>query len=400
MKSLKIGLLGLDYISGNLGCQALGYSFLKLLGKAIEQAHVKAEITCFSQIDKQKIKKYKDYFSLEIKERQLYGNRTAKQRKEQIKLFKTFDLIFDFTAGDSFSDIYGMKRFISNTLEKENVIRAGVPLILGNQTYGPFKNVFASIWAGHIIKKSKVAFTRDHISALLVKNRYHTLPFETIDVAFALPYYKTSKENQDKIKIGFNPSGLLWNGGYTGKNQFGLSVDYVEYCKKLLELLSANSRNEIHLIGHVLSKNFQSKDNDLHAISALKELYPNVIVAPMFDNPIDAKSYIAGMDAFVGARMHATIGAYSSGVPTIPFAYSRKFDGVFSDLDYEYVVDGMNLTTDEAIEKTLQFINNNDTLKKSIAAKNEYISSELELYVSKLRDLITEVSGSKCNEKI
>ena len=98
--------------------------------------------------------------------------------------------------------------------------------------------------------------------------------------------------------------------------------------------------------------------------------------------------------------MHATIGAYSSGVPTIPFAYSRKFEGVFSDLDYEYVVDGMKLTTDEAMEKTLQFINNSETLKKSIVAKNEHISSELELYVSKLRDLITEVSGSKCNEKI
>lgn len=389
---VKIGLLGLDYSSGNLGCQALGYGFLELLGSALSQLNMSAEITCFSPIDNQKIRKYGDFSTIEIKESRLNGNRTARQRKEQIKLFKTFDLIFDFTAGDSFSDIYGMKRFISNTLEKENVIRAGVPLILGNQTYGPFNNIFASKWAGHIIKRSKVVFTRDHISALLVKNKYHTSPFETIDVAFALPYSSRPKLKQRKLKIGFNPSGLLWKGGYTGKNQFGLATDYVKYCKKMLELLSLDSHNEIYLIGHVLSNNLQSNDNDLHAISALKELYPNVNVAPMFDNPIDAKSYISDMDVFVGARMHATIGAYSSGVPTIPFAYSRKFEGVFRDLDYRYIVDGMKLTTEAAIEKTLQYINNLDILKNSIEDKTEYISNQLDLYVSKLKDIIIEVA--------
>ena len=32
--------------------------------------------------------------------------------------------------------------------------------------------------------------------------------------------------------------------------------------------------------------------------------------------------------------MHATIGAISSGVATIPFSYSRKFEGLFGNLEY------------------------------------------------------------------
>ena len=37
--------------------------------------------------------------------------------------------------------------------------------------------------------------------------------------------------------------------------------------------------------------------------------------------------------------MHATIGALSSGVPTIPLAYSRKFSGVFGTIQYPYTID-------------------------------------------------------------
>ena len=46
------------------------------------------------------------------------------------------------------------------------------------------------------------------------------------------------------------------------------------------------------------------------------------------------------MDFFMGARMHSTIAAFSSEVPVFPMAYSRKFNGLFTDtLQYPYMAD-------------------------------------------------------------
>ena len=109
-------------------------------------------------------------------------------------------------------------------------------------------------------------------------------------------------------------SGLLWSGGYSGNNQFHLSVDYKEYCCNVIEKVLLRDDVELYLIPHVLSADMTYADNDLVACKELHKLYPDTICAPEFENPMQAKSYISKMDLFVGARMHATIGAFSSGV--------------------------------------------------------------------------------------
>lgn len=387
-KPVRIGLMGLDFVSANLGCQALSFGFLKLIRQAIDEIGLKAEITSFSKINKNESQENCGIDFKKMEEFILTGNRTIEQRRNQVEVFKRFDIIFDFTAGDSFSDIYGLKRFISGSLEKENVIKSQTPLVLGNQTYGPFRSVVAKIWANHIVHCSKQVFTRDHMSAKYLMERFNVTPFESIDVAFALPYYDYKLQKNDKICVGFNPSGLLWNGGYTGNNQFGLLVDYKKYCEYLLSYLTQSGLYEVHLIGHVISDNLKSNDNDLHAIMALKEKYPMVIIAPSFTNPITVKSYISKMDVFVGARMHATIGAFSSGVPTIPFAYSRKFEGVFNDLKYGYVIDGCSLSTEEATSKTIKYIMDRNILKGKMAYGAQYIADNLQQYISELKRLL------------
>lgn len=387
-KRIKIGLMGLDFVSANLGCQALSFGFLKIICQALNEMGIEAEITSFSKVNKDTRIIIDGIDLKEINECILTGNRTREQRHNQVNIFRNFDFIFDFTAGDSFSDIYGLKRFISCSLEKENVIKSKTPLILGNQTYGPFKTLVAKVWAKHIVRCSKQVFTRDHISARYLMNNFKVSPFESIDVAFALPYYECELPQKDKIRVGFNASGLLWNGGYTGNNQFGLSVDYKKYCLDVLSVLTESEIYEVHLIGHVISDNLKSNDNDLHAIMELKKKYPMVIVAPSFTNPISAKSYISKMDIFIGARMHATIGAFSSGVPTIPVAYSRKFEGVFSDLQYGYIIDCCTQSTEEAISKTIQYINDRNILKEKMTYGSHYIEDKLKQYKLELKRLL------------
>ncbi len=73
------------------------------------------------------------------------------------------------------------------------------------------------------------------------------------------------------------------------------------------------------------------------------------MLAPDFPDPSSAKTYIAGLDFFAGARMHACIAAFSSGVPVVPMAYSRKFQGLFGSLGFNRTVD-CTTETAEAIE--------------------------------------------------
>ena len=50
------------------------------------------------------------------------------------------DVVIDFTEGDSFSDIYGLKRFALTSFFKVVAIRKAGCLVLGPQTYGPFNS--------------------------------------------------------------------------------------------------------------------------------------------------------------------------------------------------------------------------------------------------------------------
>lgn len=375
-KEINIGLLGLDFESGNLGCAALGYSFVKLIVEAIKDAEIIVNFLVFEPIDTEKVKELFNDEKVTFTKFVFNGNRTRKQRKTQIDLFRQCNIVFDFTAGDSFSDIYGIKRFISRTLIKQNVIKSGTPLILGNQTYGPFKNLMVRAWANWIIKNSYESISRDKFSTEYIVNKCHIKPFESIDVAFALPF-KKSRLSSEKVKIGLNPSGLLWSGGYTRDNQFNLSVNYSEFSREIIRKYYSNPEYEIHLIPHVLSRNLTYSDNDMAACINIQKEFPNIKVSPYFTSPLEAKSYISNMDVFIGARMHATIAAYSSGVPTIPFAYSRKFTGLYNSLNYPYVIDGMNSTTEEAVATVCEYIEKREQLRLAISKEKDIVNQRI-----------------------
>ena len=113
-------------------------------------------------------------------------------------------------------------------------------------------------------------------------------------------------------------------------------------------------------------------------------------MAPAFLNPIDAKSYISGMDFFMGARMHSTIAAFSSGVPVVPMSYSRKFTGLFNcTLDYDAVVDLKTETSNEIEAFIFQKFSQRQQIKEKIAQRLETIvNPKLEYLKSDVEELI------------
>ena len=71
------------------------------------------------------------------------------------------DLFFSIAGGDSFSDIYGIMRFLYVVLPQVLCILLDKPIVQLPQTIGPFKRKWASWIAGYIMRKSLIVFSRD-----------------------------------------------------------------------------------------------------------------------------------------------------------------------------------------------------------------------------------------------
>lgn len=393
MKQIKIGILGLalsskGYKGGNLGCYALGLSFFEILNKIAIKNDITINVVYIctfskSVLLKKYVKKmlglqndvlmkyYTSMFSNLCFSRAYYFKRSDNFCVS--KDFKQCKCVFDFTAGDSFSDIYGEQRFFDRTALKELVIKNNIPLILGSQTIGPFKNDRVLEKACSVIKAAKEVFVRDEQSKDYVEQMTGRIPKLTTDVAFFLPF---RAEVHKSGTIGFNPSGLLWSGGYDGTNQFGLTVDYKKYCTTVISKL-IKAGYEVHLIMHAYYvDNMDYPDNDFIAVKALHEMFPQTVLAPEFSSPIEAKSYISQLDVFIGARMHATIGALSARIPVIPFSYSRKFEGLYASLNYPYVLEGTKWTTQQAIEMSLEWINKKCAMETAVSKSSQIINKK------------------------
>ena len=164
-------------------------------------------------------------------------------------------------------------------------------------------------------------------------------------------------------------------------------TDYKVLVTKTIEYFSKLNGVKVHLIPHVVPANMSVEDD--YAVSLeIKELYPNVVVPSKFVNPIEAKSYISGLDFFTGGRMHSCIAAFSSGVPVVPMAYSRKFNGLFKDtLQYKWMGDCVNSSEEDVLREIIHGYENRATLAEDIAkSEKEIIKPRL----NRLKEILYE----------
>ena len=391
---MNIGLLGCQINNENLGCQALTYSILSLL-EDINKDGYKNDFIYYvfeTNPDNDKNKKVALLLNIDSSRIKSFDITPMFRLRRFIHHFiigiktlsamKKCDVFIDMTGGDSFTDIYGQYTFDGETNVKYLVKKLGKKLILGPQTYGPFLNKKNFKKAIRLIDKADLVISRDHLSkdyiAPYIKNKCYV----TIDVAFNLPYTKKEKLSYDKIKIGINVSGLLLkNKTESTKLELILKTDYDQYIIGLIKYLLKEKKYEIHIIPHV--------GND--GVKWTKQVFgDSLIYHKQFHNPMEAKTVIAEMDIFIGSRMHATIGAFSAGVSTIPVAYSRKFSGLFEKLKYPYVIDLCGMSTDESLLKTKEEIRKADELRQ-YTLDNAYIWEE---NISITKELINKIIQS------
>jgi polysaccharide pyruvyl transferase WcaK-like protein len=311
------------------------------------------------------------------------------------------DMVIDIGAGDSFADIYGSRRLKRMFVLKYLTHLAGTPLVMAPQTIGPFTKGWTKALARLSMRLCAIVATRDQLSTQAARGMgVSRAIIEASDVALRLPYDPPAPRVPggpvpgSPVKVGINVSGLLMGGGYTGKNEFGLTMDYPGLIRDLIRYFQTHPDGcEVHLVPHVIVRSGpMTGEDDYRASATLAAEFPGTILAPAFTSPSEAKTYIAGLDFFMGARMHACIAAFSSGVPVVPMAYSRKFVGLFGSIGYDRTVD----CTTESGEVILQKIAEGYKERAGLAAMAQTALAgglgKLMLYETALKTRLTRLN--------
>jgi colanic acid/amylovoran biosynthesis protein len=381
---MNILLLGLNPFSGNRGVGALAYSTLYLLEKIRKRRNMNFKYFIVMPnakiseviIDDEKI----DLRSIVIP----YAGSglavlKALRKPSNIKSLVSIDYVFAMGEGDSFSDIYGDKRF-NNILNPINTtILFGKKVMFLPQTIGPFNSLQNRRRAEKCLSRAKYVMVRDNMSYQYISEMKMQINYkESVDLAFFMPYNRR-RFDPSRIHVGINVSSLLWFGGYTGNNQFNLVCDYQRLIKSIIDYFTGFEKVQLHLVPHVVLPD-RNIENDYFLGRELLNQIPadKAVLAPFFIDPVDAKSYISGLDFFVGARMHACIAAFSSGVPVIPMAYSRKFNGLFiNTLGYPAVADMLADENETLLSKIISCYKDKSSLKIQIENINKITVSKL-----------------------
>jgi polysaccharide pyruvyl transferase WcaK-like protein len=410
-KNMKICLLGASFDTGNMGVSVLAESSIKVIlnkwpdaeivllgsGYAPQEYHLSilSKEICVRTLPIRFCKNiFLPYHFLKfvfyglllkilpgLRMREYVANRNKYFRL----LFET-DFVADITGGDSFSDIYGFRRFFLVFLCRWLVISLGKKLVLLPQTYGPFKGLLTQKMARYVLKHANLIYSRDRAGIEYLKNVLNIdsnsgkVRFAP-DVAFVLDSRKpddfdatllTKAKNGNTTLVGLNISGLLFNGGYTKDNMFNLKSDYRELVFQLIKHLMQNEKVVILLVSHVFPPAELSVESDLEAcrkvFAELREIYPGRLfcVEGQYDQS-EVKYVIGVCDFFIGSRMHACIAALSQGIPAVGIAYSRKFSGVFESIGLnDCVVDARSCEERETLEKLVSLFKRREQISKHL----------------------------------
>lgn len=168
--------------------------------------------------------------------------------------------------------------------------------------------------------------------------------------------------------------------GFVKENTIGLNVsplvakqnpEITKATEDFIKYLIDNTTLNVLLIPHVV----ESGNNDYEYMLPFFEKYRSSGRIEIVSDSLNAMQYkgiIAKLRFFIGARTHATIAAYSSGVPTFVLGYSVKSRGIAKDLfdNEDYVVDVSNIHNEDVLIDALnKLLRDEDEIRRILLRK-------------------------------
>ncbi len=424
----RVGVLGATLGTGNLGVDALGKSMVQGLVSAVPDVEIvyqswdlrlPVKIPCEGTIVDCEPIAIRRKNSLRHRDGLPQIRRMAKLRSwlstrsmpqlptisQSLKQLLDCDAILDISAGDSFANIYGDDVFWYQTQLKLLCLELGLPLILMPQTYGPFYDESSQQIAADILSRATMVCSREEQGltevAELCGDRPPQRSVRVPDVAFLLepeemelPARFQEAVQANRPCIAINVSGLL----YFARRSFGLCDEYKAFCRQLVQWALSIPDSFVLLLPHVVAPTFfpgarhpqraivDTTDTAACAAVVAELSSPQAERVEMLKDskdPATAKFAMKHCEYFIGARMHAFIGASSQCVPGSLLAYSKKAEGLANLLGIgDTVVDLRSDTTAECLAKIDAQYHRRQSTREHLEARVPIAKAELHRFFS------------------
>jgi polysaccharide pyruvyl transferase WcaK-like protein len=302
---------------------------------------------------------------------------------------------------------------------KQIALLRGKPLILMPQTYGPFRDASTLRLAESVIRGASMAWARDLDSFAVLKGILGSkfdpaIHRQGVDMAFSLAARNASGRVPRSLGswlaevprrtpvIGVNISGLIYNDPEHARSNFRLVADYGAVVTGLVARFLKSTSARIVLVPHVMDRPGHY-ESDLEACMSVAGAFggaeaERLVVAPVDLDQSEVKWLISQLDWFCGTRMHSTIAALSSGIPTAAVAYSDKTLGVFATCGQaSQVFDPRTLDTDAVVAGLMQSFLDRDALRRSLAESiprvRDLAAGQLRHIAKHIRHIVAPASG-------
>jgi len=274
-----------------------------------------------------------------------------------INVFRQHNMIIEL-SGDCFTDGYGVIPYFYYLFPLVMGILLKKDVVIYAQSIGPFESNIMKHIGIVILNRCKLVTIREDITKNYLEKIGYNNFISTADSAFLLDPMPLKKidsiilhDSKPLIGICISESLSRYSKLNGSKNEYNSHIDMmVKVIDYLTEQLDANVLLIPHVYdtvgGHddrIIEHTCYSKSKNKNKIKLIKEEY----------SPDILKEIISHCDLFIGSRMHSTIAAASTHVPTIAIAYSHKTHGIIGTLleQEEYVIDVKDMDYDNIVFK-------------------------------------------------
>jgi len=301
-------------------------------------------------------------------------------------------------GGDNFTLDYGSpKRFVATG---RLLMDAGIPFVIWGASIGPFdaeprvENVMREFLQRVDLITVRESGTAEYLRSLGVTDNV----VKTADPAFALRTKEyggpEARFVQSGDVVGLNVSALIarWFPDHD------LDAMLAEFAGLVRAMIAQGFK--VLLVPHVTAGDGPLHHNDDQVLGMLRSRIDRrddqVALLPGNLEAGQVKWMISQCRFFVGARTHATIAAFSTGVPTIAIGYSRKARGICRDLfeNEDYLLPTPELRTAALLNKWQRLQRDESSIRNVLTRKRPELLAAARRNADALAELLNN-GGAK-----
>ncbi len=317
---------------------------------------------------------------------------------KELNSYAKADLVVDL-SGDMQTESYGPHVAYSHFIPIALGLAMNRPVMLCAQSIGPFK--FTMPLARFLFNRVDLITVRDRISEDYVKKMKVAAPLIfTADMAFLLKpapdelideiLAKEGIAIRAKKACGVSVSGLI-SDHFSRYNPLSRKMSFEQFMARELDTFIEQSDMECVFIPHVTGP-ATIKDDRIAAHKVVQNM-KNANKAHIIEGdyrPDELKGILKRLWVHTGARMHASIGAVTSGVPVVPIAYSHKTLGVMIQFGLkDYVIDISRWQPGMLTENLLKLLENKSKLSTLIVSRIDLLKEKSQENVNRILAIIS-----------